>query len=705
MPEAKPVSRKSQAALCLQEDEDVPRGPKVEKEKVDYVKKFITPLKGLIPLQVYIPKGVDIGNQRVAGVYLFFDIVILIAWVTYFFWNQKYYTVVKPEMQVTPCRTGCVIDPPTLDTLTDKALTSAYCNSPSYTIGADVYNSIQCAGRCGKYSSAASSCLSNQEVVQTTGEEEFFVPTFFRERWYVPNTSGSCPVGYISSAFTVGWCQKFTNNFLAGAENLLVTFNHDFSVIPKWNTLSNPHASFTALKAHTGAYMTQGWEAGMKTFLLGSTGQVLKTFEQGDSIALTVQELLSAAYYDGLDSGALSGLDSKYPQDESGVKAGTPLRLTGLSVIVDIWTSNIGLCKIFPTLSKNGATKVKIDFDGPLACLTVQAKRVVTSQKENIPVGNDGTFRLREMNGVSIRFRKMGEFTFYDEQGVISSLTMLWVWAQIPLAVTAWFVLNLLGRLSSIYRCLMTQELSVGDAVKGFCTRALVYSSAFMDLSIPTSEGTGINKLCIAERLSNSLSSSSKVDDATLSNVSESIYSGLKSYKKDNAPEAETVTCQEFVAACCANEPLVLKTIVQIFDKDRKLGFLESVFLDKALAQVRRQAEQDAAEEGEEEGEVEDKATKPDDSAQHSAIVQACSNVQSMLEALEHIETTARKTATDVDVNPNTLGLHNKSSDGQIQGGPSEGQTVLPKLNRSVSQDSIGDEGDATKRDFRDAER
>eukprot|EP00913_Durusdinium_trenchii_P012364 g11606.t1 len=202
---------------------------------------------------------------------------------------------------------------------------------------------------------------------------------------------------------------------------------------------------------------------------------------------------------------------------------------------------------------------------------------------------------------------------------------------------------------------------------------------------------------------------------------------GLKSFRKDNAPQTDVVTCQEFCAACSTNEPVQLDTLVKIFDKDRKLGCLENFFLDKTLGEVRRAAEAESDSAAQEEEHPTNGATcggsavprcdcgaELDDSeeahAEHSRVVQAYRDVQFMLKDLGRIEQLALKTAqertgrraSDLDVNPNTLGLVGTSNH---PGVAAPAGSVPPKLKRSVSEDSIGDEASMEKRDPRDIER
>ncbi|OLP96800.1 hypothetical protein AK812_SmicGene20937 [Symbiodinium microadriaticum] len=205
----------------------------------------------------------------------------------------------------------------------------------------------------------------------------------------------------------------------------------------------------------------------------------------------------------------------------------------------------------------------------------------------------------------------------------------------------------------------------------------------------------------VAERLGK-ICENMEVEEASIERISHVIFNSLKAFQKENAPSTDVVTCQEFCAACSTNEPVQLDTLVKIFDKDRRLGLLERVFLDQSLAEVRRSALAGEAEATEEEApeDVEDEELH----ATHSRLVQAYRDVQFMLKDLGRIEQLALQTAQDLDVNPSNLGLTSSRTTVKGNSMPTAG-SVMPKLKRSVSTDSIGNEASAEKRDFRDIER
>eukprot|EP00434_Breviolum_minutum_P021078 symbB.v1.2.018597.t2/scaffold1489.1/size143467/5 len=368
-----------------------------------------------------------------------------------------------------------------------------------------------------------------------------------------------------------------------------------------------------------------------------------------------------------------------------------------IPVTIDIWTTSSNICELHHTMETE-PKEVTVEWSGPIACLSVHVDRRWAKQQEEQTVGQSG-IRVVHMNGIQVKFRQMGSFYFLEEQALLRNITVALLWVQFPVLICYWFCMLFLGMLSSIYSAVLHQEVNVAEGLKGFSVRLLTYSSAFMNLRGKSLnlKSDGITKKCVAERLSK-ICDNLEVEDSVLEHVGHVIFHSLKSFKKDNAPNTDVVTCQEFCAACSTNEPLQLGTLVKIFDKDRKQGCLESFFLDKKLGEVRRaaMAESDAAEPEEEADDSEESH------AAHSRVVQAYRDVQFMLKDLGRIEQLALKTAQDLDVNPSTLGLVGTSNH---PGVAAPAGSVLPKLKRSVSEDSIGEEASAEKRDPRDIER
>ncbi|CAK9094742.1 Uncharacterized protein SCF082_LOCUS44518 [Durusdinium trenchii] len=655
---------------------------------------------------VYLPKSVDIANKRVNIVYCFLEIVVLALTIWYFVQRPEQYSVsLTPDAQVTFCGSRCEPLPSRMDAMTDQD-SSSYCGSLTYTNGADSYGPFECLRRCG-HPNSTTHCLQPSELLRISGEEAF-VPTSYRLTDTLQAVNGSCAMGYTLQSSVCVWQQDY---FVPAIEKLAVSFNHQFVVYPVYNSLSFMERA-PPLKAHSGAYKSQGWDVGLLSVLFSPSGAEVKRFQPGQGVTLTLEEILQAAYVEGADS---IGLDSVYSRADAAVSS-LPARLTGLAVTIDIWTTSSQTCEIHHTIQTEKPKEVQVEWSGPIACMSghlrlnscapCAMRRMVqvhvdqrwAKQQEEQTLGALG-MRVVNMNGVHVKFRQMGSFYFLEEQALLRNITVVLLWVQFPVLICYWFCMLFLGMLSGIYSAVLHQEVNVAEGLKGFSARLLTYSSAFMNLRGKSDnlKSDGVSKKCVSERLSK-ICENLEVEDTVLEQLSHVIFHSLKSFRKDNAPQTDVVTCQEFCAACSTNEPVQLDTLVKIFDKDRKLGCLENFFLDKTLGEVRRAAEAESDSAAQEE-ELDD---SEEAHAEHSRVVQAYRDVQFMLKDLGRIEQLALKTAQDLDVNPNTLGLVGTSNH---PGVAAPAGSVPPKLKRSVSEDSIGDEASMEKRDPRDIER
>jgi len=673
-----------------------------QKQKTSKVKQLCTFLKTACTpnMYLYLPKSVNVGNNRIGFMYIFFLVIIFVVIIVFMMLPQNNSIEVKADIKVSVCDESCQIREDEMDRLVTQGMRQSYCTAgSSYQSSVDkggTYfpSGASCARRCGDAASS-SACLYPFELHEV-GREEAFIPTFFRESFVKqPDNSGGCGAGYTNMN---NRCEKVQDFYVTGADDLKVSFSHYFSVLPHYNSLSFSSQP-AAMMAHSGSFHAKGWDEGMLTVLLSPSGKELDRFRNAARAQIAVKDLLSAAYS---DEGSNLGLDSVYKRNNMGMTDSLPIRLTGASVTIDVFVTGSGVCKIFSKDASTEVKKVDVDWKGPLACLTVHADPRWVSRTAEQPLGLNGGYRTRQKNGIHIKFRKMGFFTFTDEQALLRSLTAALMWLKLPLIITYLFSIVFLGSLSDIYAHLTRQEVNAAEACKGFSMRLLTYSSAFMDLRGKTGAdggADGITRRCVAERIG-AITRGMEVEPSVLSKMIDVIYDSFKAYKKQNAPDSDVVTCQEYCVACSNNEPITLETLVKIFDKDRPLGFFESIFLDKALAKVREAAMREAAEV---EAAFQAGADVSDPDAAHSYIVQAYRDVQFMMKDLGRIEDLALQTAKDLDVNPSTLGLMAKASGGSMAGAPAG--TVLPKLKQSVSSDSIGDEGDPTKRDFRDIER
>ncbi|CAK9088020.1 unnamed protein product [Durusdinium trenchii] len=463
---------------------------------------------------VYLPKSVDIANKRVNIVYCFLEIVVLALTIWYFVQRPEQYSVsLTPDAQVTFCGSRCEPLPSRMDAMTDQD-SSSYCGSLTYTNGADSYGPFECLRRCG-HPNSTTHCLQPSELLRISGEEAF-VPTSYRLTDTLQAVNGSCAMGYTLQSSVCVWQQDY---FVPAIEKLAVSFNHQFVVYPVYNSLSFMERA-PPLKAHSGAYKSQGWDVGLLSVLFSPSGAEVKRFQPGQGVTLTLEEILQAAYVEGADS---IGLDSVYSRADAAVSS-LPARLTGLAVTIDIWTTSSQTCEIHHTIQTEKPKEVQVEWSGPIACMSVHVDQRWAKQQEEQTLGALG-MRVVNMNGVHVKFRQMGSFYFLEEQALLRNITVVLLWVQFPVLICYWFCMLFLGMLSGIYSAVLHQEVNVAEGLKGFSARLLTYSSAFMNLRGKSDnlKSDGVSKKCVSERLSK-ICENLEVEDTVLEQLSHVIF-------------------------------------------------------------------------------------------------------------------------------------------------------------------------------------
>jgi len=414
-----------------------------------------------------------------------------------------------------------------------------------------------------------------------------FIPTFYKEQFYVPERDGSCPPSF-SVTGSPGVCVRLGNHFVTGAELTRVIFNHEFSVTPHENSL-NLLYKLSDLKSHSGSFNSDGWDKGMVTVLFDADGEETARFEQSEAVNLTIEHLMGAAAFDGRETGQRLTFDQRYGRPSVGIDEGATVRLTGAALVVDLYTTDRGKCPVYDVFRKVVRTN-NVYVGRPVTCMTVFAERRWVSEESSEPLGLHGGMRIRHMSGVQVRFRKMGVFRYLDEQQVIQNLTVFFVWIQLPLVMTYWFCVMCLGTLSHIYSRVIHQELNLQEACRGLVARLLCHSAAYMDLA---DHSDGISKHLIGDRMRDYLRDKEEIDDDELGRFVEFAWTGLKSQGGHPGVMPDYVSVQEFVEVCAQNEPLKFQALVRLFDQDRLRGVLENLFLDKSMREMNTAAEQD----------------------------------------------------------------------------------------------------------------
>jgi len=564
-------------------------------------------------LAVYMPKYIALSNDRLSISYWGFVGFVAVAIVYYFLSNNKYLVDKEPNAKIGLCGARCALSASELDEMmvADARLCVDPAQQPGklnyYRINASAegaserYATSVCARRCGNGTTLSDMCLQPSDIVQTD-IDTVFIPTFYAETTLTRGRSSACPLG--GTPLANGLCRKQGQYWVPGVLDVSVTFSHEFSIEPDE---TSPIFPSSVKSGHSMSPSAAGFGDGLKTVVYDFEGNVVKEFAPGATVSLTVEQLLSAATWDdGIGRPGPGKLDEPYSRPNAGVHRnhdpacaganghGCPVdtdatvRLTGVSVMVDLYYTDKGFCHHYD-MDKD----IDVDWDGPLCCSFVHAERLWTGRETLYPIGVHGAVRYRRQQGVRVAFRTMGKVSFFDLTSVLQNITVGIVWIQIPLLLVYLFSIFCLGQLSAVYGHVIHQELKLADACKGLAARLISHSAAYMDLQ-DTREG--ISKGRLLHRFQKILESNTNIDDQEVAKFVDFVFEGMKSMssKPDKVfNDDPSITMQEYCTACVTNEPLGFNSLVQIFDKDRKVGCFERCFLDRSVVSVTEAAKSD----------------------------------------------------------------------------------------------------------------
>jgi hypothetical protein len=317
-----------------------------------------------------------------------------------------------------------------------------------------------------------------------------------------------------------------------------------------------------------------------------------------------------------------------------------------------------------------------------------------TYELESLPMGLQGGARERKTHGFRVKFRSNGEIPFFDEISIVRRVTMFCILMQIPLFLVRFFVVTFLGTLSKLYSRVMNQELNLAEACKGLAARLISHSGPFIDLmddqqevepkekeedeaegedvddeeksaakEIANEEGAeepqdstemGISKARILARIREFLEYSDVISDQELLRMVDFLHQGLKGMT-EQTKDLDLVNLSDFCTACCTNEPLSFDSLVQLFDKDRKTGILERIFVDDDISAVHNAATRGNLNRGA--SLMTMTAGKTQGGIAHSNLNRLVKDVQALVTKVTDAEFNARAAGREVDLDDDTMDL------------------------------------------------
>lgn len=513
--------------------------------------------------RVYFPKFVCINNPRLA--LLYYVVLIVVFGIFAMRINQAYLgkTEVKAEVYVTTWK----LQRPLQEILDaqDADENADHCKTPGhldYAFADISFTGITCAKICSPTSGYP--CVTPGELFQVNHGKEIFIPTLFREEVVDPT----------------GNATSVTNHFIPAVEGSKVVFSHQYTYRETTKELTKLATPQTGHSSDSEADDL----ALVMTVLLGRDGTEARRWEPGQAIEMTLAEMMThAGLTEFSDDVSRLDLESRYIRVDEDIiddlgDTGVAVRVSGASIYVDLEYTNQGSCQ-----RDTGSTPVPVVHKGKVACMTIKAIRHWVSRTSTNVIDLSGKSKVRQYNGLQIEFRTAGSFLFVDGKQIVNLITDMLIWYQIPGFLILYFIITVLGHLSTVYHRVIHQSMSIKEAVTGLGTRLVGHSSAYLDIAESRTEG--IDKSRMIERFRLIFADNEELDDEEVVKLVDYIHNSMTG--AEDTEEARKVSMENFCSAATSNEPLHFGSIVDIFDKDRDLNPVEDLFNDQTIQSIR----------------------------------------------------------------------------------------------------------------------
>jgi len=382
---------------------------------------------------------------------------------------------------------------------------------------------LKCVDLCTEDTDQSCMELSDRWI-KTEGS--LFFPTFFEEtstKWTVDESSGSAKRRVNTKS-----------GIVKGIEDMSIGFDHEFSV----TTPSQEQEEGSTRSRDTA-------KDALLTVLQDSDGMEVARWEPGQRIKLTLKQILEAGKInlDAVETDAGRNLLAG-AQIPDGILA----RLAGADITLQLSYHNP---------SSGPVCYISIDF------------RHWASQTQAQVVDHHGSSRFRYYQGVRIRFKSTGSFSWVSLDLISNKLTQCLVFFGVVKQIVFIFAITCLGVVSKVYKGFVYQKASLGREACGMAARLVSHTSTFVELK---DKVHGISEERLLRRFKRVFSHNSELDDGEIRRFVSWIFRKMAKDHNDG------VDVQDFSHACTYGEALHFKTLVELFDADRKKGFLERTF-------------------------------------------------------------------------------------------------------------------------------
>eukprot|EP00746_Dinoflagellata_sp_MGD_P012039 gnl/MRDRNA2_/MRDRNA2_125499_c0_seq1.p1 gnl/MRDRNA2_/MRDRNA2_125499_c0~~gnl/MRDRNA2_/MRDRNA2_125499_c0_seq1.p1 ORF type:complete len:876 (+),score=178.17 gnl/MRDRNA2_/MRDRNA2_125499_c0_seq1:115-2742(+) len=500
-------------------------------------------------MAVEFPKSVRIKNKCLGLMYCLLSLAALIVVVADVVHERLYLQIYNPSGRVF-----FWVDPSTWNSLSDAQIEEVnqqygnlpvcevpqrfeYCDAPGCSDF--IWRDFICQDLCSETNTGDCAEKTERWFKEDSG---IFIPTYFND------TILTDPGG----ARTVQTMQRI----LKGPEELVLSFDHEYAVasgggqnIARGDNKDEEGDLLTVLvdneKDDSGNFINnevQRWEPG------DTVNIPLRLILELGGVSLdAVKEDYGENYLEG----------SEYP-------AGVLARLAGVEIDVELNYANRQLSRTS-------------DWYGPVCYIRINSAVAWTSKPMLDLLDASGSQRLRYYQGVRIKFRSGGVWGVLSFGQILGALTSCLVFMGAAKKLTLVFATSCLGALSRIYKRAIQQEVSVEADACGLAARLTASASGFMELK---DSKDGVSRKRLEKRFDRIFQDEEALNTREIKRFSNYVYDRM-------TQRGETsISIQEYARSCAVGEIISVKSLIEIFDADRKKSFLEQVFVDDSLRAI-----------------------------------------------------------------------------------------------------------------------
>lgn len=492
-------------------------------------------------LSITFPKSVRIENSRLTILYWFLATGAL-AFVGFNCWVSSGYLVfAQPDGRFQYWPTSWAIDDASAAAINEAESQAEYCTDPKkYEYCFDKNCSFSSQGsRCMDIctSEVFDDCLETPErFIKETGG--LFFPTFFQELEikYEPDSDSSKPQRRTTSR----------TRTVKGVEDMGIEFTHEY-------TVNSP---------------TQSREQGSSreevlTILRDASGNELDRWLPGTTVTLQLKKMFE---YAGVDLNKVEPELGKNFLEGAEHPEGVLTRMAGTQIFLEMSYHN------------PWAYSVK-DWYGPVAILTITCQPSWSSNPQLQVFNANGSLRHRYYQGIRVTFTSKGRFAWVSMDQIISVMTSILVFIGVAKKIVFIFTVRCLGIVSSVYDGFLYQRVRLSRECCALAARLCSHTSTFVELK---DRDLGISKARLKRRFQRVFGHAEELDAHEVDRFVEFVYGHMK---KMGAAD-QSVDVEGFVKACSYGESLDVRTMISIFDADRRKTLLEKTFAGPVLRKL-----------------------------------------------------------------------------------------------------------------------